>query len=603
MQIRIRRIIFLSLILYYLLIRTEGITAETNLFIDNSTKKELYKESFVNEETPGKICHVSSIVNINKEKTICVWYSGSREGAKDVAIYKAIFDEKEMKWNKPEKLIDRITATTELKMYVKKIGNPMLMKDLSGKIWLFYSSAAFGGWSMTSLNYKTTQDGITWTKSKKLLLSPFFNLNLNVKNDGINVNEETFIIPAYGELFKKLSYIIKIDTIEEDAQIYKIPDSAKAIQPVILPDKDSILLFFRNTSKSGKKFILTTKGILSNWKELSPTQLPNPDSGFDMIRIDESIILGVINYSFSNRENLSIVVSADNGKSWKVLKILEQKEGKEYSYPSIAESSNGLYHITYTYERKKIKHIVFNKTWLYNRINELGLPYKKSPEDTDHLKISNKLTMKLPITTKNLIFKEFSEISHNIAVTLTTVLFISAVFLRFGKITGLNTKILLILSLLAGTLVVYLPINHLTLKDYLLTLSPSLSCSTLIFVIIFFLSEINCPIDKSILFHFSIIIFAISVILYSSFFGFIKMDIYSFGYNYIYFLGILSIIAVYYFSRRPSVALLSLAYMIFFIIGAPLTSNIFDTFTDGFAFFISLLIILNQMKLKRKAEM
>jgi predicted neuraminidase len=592
---KFKRITIFILLFYSLLILTENVTAKIVFASGTSTENELYKEGFVNEEEPDKICHVSSIININREKTICVWYSGSREGAKDVAIYKAIFDEREMKWSRAERFIDRIIASAELKNHIKKIGNPMLMKDPSGKIWLFYSTAAFGGWSMTTLNYKTSIDGITWTKSKKLLLSPFFNLNLNVKNDGINIDDKTFIIPAYGELFKKLSYIIKINTTDEKAEIYKVVNSINAIQPVIIPDKEGLLFFFRNASDKEKRFILTTKRTPSGWKELSSTPLPNPNSGFDMIKVDEGIILGAINYSFSNRENLSLVVSIDNGKSWNILKVLEQKEGKEYSYPSITESPNGLYHITYTYERKKIKHIVFNKTWLNNRLYELGLPLKRNSDLNCYF--HHQLT-KEPLTI-NLIFKNLSKYSHKIAVTITTVLFISTIFLKLGKIAGLKTKLLLIPSLLIGTGVTHFYINHLTFKDYFLTLSPSISCSTFILVLNFFLSSINYMlIDRKTLFHLSLIIFAISIFLYSSFFGFIKPDIYSAGYNYIYIIGIIFLITIYCISRHLSLAMFPLSYITFFITGATLTSNIFDAITDGFASFITFFIILNHTRLQ-----
>ena len=71
-----------------------------------------------------------------------------------------------------------------------------------------------------------------------------------------------------------------------------------------------------------------------------------------------------INNSFNDRSNLTLVISKDKGKSWKALKVREDGPGKEYSYASINVSDNGLYHLTYTYERKRIKHIVFNEPWI-----------------------------------------------------------------------------------------------------------------------------------------------------------------------------------------------------------------------------------------------
>lgn len=99
------------------------------------------------------------------------------------------------------------------------------------------------------------------------------------------------------------------------------------------------------------------------WSDLAYTSLPNPNSGFDMVTLTDGAYLGVINNSFQDRSDLTLVISRDVGKTWKVLKVLENAPGKEYSYPSIIRNKQ-YYHITYTYERKRIKHVMFNEAWL-----------------------------------------------------------------------------------------------------------------------------------------------------------------------------------------------------------------------------------------------
>ena len=55
---------------------------------------------------------------------------------------------------------------------------------------------------------------------------------------------------------------------------------------------------------------------------------------------------------------LNVAVSAD-GKDWQAALILENQRG-EHSYPSVIQASDGLVHITYTYHRRRIKHVVLN---------------------------------------------------------------------------------------------------------------------------------------------------------------------------------------------------------------------------------------------------
>lgn len=345
-------------------------TQDENRFL-LSNKKPFYSEGFVTEERPGSISHVSSISPAGNNKIACVWYAGSREGARDVAIYFSIFDEEKATWTKPIILVDRGQCCRELKRYIKKVGNPLLFSDKEDRLWLFYSSITFGGWSGSSLNYKISEDGgYTWSKSRKMILSPFLNLTNNVKNKGISFNDGSFIIPVYHEFIKKFSQLVWVRPTYSDGvklEIRKMTHQKKAIQPSLLYNGGKNLsAFFRNMGPKGSSHILIaySNDMGQSWSGLSDTHLPNPNSGFDMITLSDGSYLGVINNSFTDRSNLSLVISRDIGKTWKILKVLENTPNREYSYPSINRSGRGFYHITYTYEKRRIKHIVFNEAWI-----------------------------------------------------------------------------------------------------------------------------------------------------------------------------------------------------------------------------------------------
>ena len=52
-----------------------------------------------------------------------------------------------------------------------------------------------------------------------------------------------------------------------------------------------------------------------------------------------------------------------DGKAWQSVRVLESDPG-EYSYPAVIQTSDGLVHITYTWKRERIKHVVIDPATL-----------------------------------------------------------------------------------------------------------------------------------------------------------------------------------------------------------------------------------------------
>ncbi len=97
---------------------------------------------------------------------------------------------------------------------------------------------------------------------------------------------------------------------------------------------------------------------------MTATGLPNPNAGADAVTLSDGRQLLVYNHTHQNgdfprsREMLNVAVSK-NGAEWKTVMTLERQEG-EYSYPSVIQTSDGLVHITYTFRRESVKHVVLD---------------------------------------------------------------------------------------------------------------------------------------------------------------------------------------------------------------------------------------------------
>jgi len=56
------------------------------------------------------------------------------------------------------------------------------------------------------------------------------------------------------------------------------------------------------------------------------------------------------------------VALSDDGQNWQSVLVLEDdpQAPSGFAYPAVIQTRDGLIHITYTWERKRIKHVVIN---------------------------------------------------------------------------------------------------------------------------------------------------------------------------------------------------------------------------------------------------
>jgi alpha-L-fucosidase len=55
--------------------------------------------------------------------------------------------------------------------------------------------------------------------------------------------------------------------------------------------------------------------------------------------------------------NKLVLLGSNDGISWEELLVLENEKSGEFSYPAIIQAKDGTVHLSYTYNREKIKYI------------------------------------------------------------------------------------------------------------------------------------------------------------------------------------------------------------------------------------------------------
>ena len=86
--------------------------------------------------------------------------------------------------------------------------------------------------------------------------------------------------------------------------------------------------------------------------------LPNPNSGIDAVTLADGRGILIYNNTPRGRSPLNVAVSKD-GKKWGTVLTLEDQPG-EYSYPAVIQAADGKIHVTYTWKRRRVKHVVLD---------------------------------------------------------------------------------------------------------------------------------------------------------------------------------------------------------------------------------------------------
>jgi len=321
--------------------------------------------------------HAGSICELSRGTLAAAWYGGTREGARDVAIFLSVKEPGDASWSRPQTVVDRTSASRELSRYVKKVGNPLLFAGQGDRLWLVYVTISVGGWSGSSLNIKESDDwGNTWSKSRRLTLSPFFNISELVRNRPLCMSSGGFAVPIYHECLGDFPEILWLQPGLNAPDIRygksRMAGGRSFIQPSIVALGPSLATAFYRC-RSGEKAIgaAFTNDAGQTWSEPETLSLPNPDAALDALLLSNRRILMVFNDSPLNRENLSLAISLDRGRHWTRIATLESAPGREFSYPYMIRTEDGRIHLVYTWERKRIQHVVFNEAWIDTQMKRI----------------------------------------------------------------------------------------------------------------------------------------------------------------------------------------------------------------------------------------
>jgi predicted neuraminidase len=314
----------------------------------------IVSSEFIYETAPFPSAHASTIVE-TADGLVAAWFGGSREGGPDVGIW--LSRRVGGRWTAPVEVANGAQADgTRLPLW-----NPVLFDTGDGALTLFYKEgphpSSWWGMALTSRDH-----GRSWSDRRRLpdgVLGP-------IKNKPARLADGTIVSGSSTESTAKPSvWRVHFERSEDRGKTWTVvrpppvttgsePD---AIQPAILVHPDGRLQAVGRT-RSERVFETWSSDGGRTWTPLALTTLPNPNAGIDAVALRDGRYLIVYNHTTQGRTPLDVAVSAD-GKTWSAPIALESEPG-EYSYPAVIQTSDGLVHITYTWQRQRIRHVVID---------------------------------------------------------------------------------------------------------------------------------------------------------------------------------------------------------------------------------------------------
>ena len=349
--------------------------------------------------------HAPGVVECPNGELLVSWYRGSGERtADDVAVYGARKNPGDTAWSEPFLMADTPGFPD---------CNTCMMIDRQGRLWLFWPTILANSWESCLTNFRTSGNHAgpgtpIWERNGLVLLKPEdFSGEAEAQLDEFADQHQASLSPELREeialgrqrlldkLYQRLGWqprckptvlpsgriLLPLYTDTFSISIMAVSDddgetwyASKpllgfgAIQPTVLRrDSGELVAYMRD---NGVEQRIRTASSLDNgltWGPVTATDLPNPGSGLDGVRLADGNWLLVYNDTIEGRHRLAASISDDEGKTWNWTRHLEQHARGAYHYPSVIQGRDGTIHVVYSYfvdGGKSMKHAAFNEAWV-----------------------------------------------------------------------------------------------------------------------------------------------------------------------------------------------------------------------------------------------
>lgn len=337
----------------------------TMLGVATAADPAVVREEFIYETAPFPQCHASTIAETAPGKLVAAWFGGTREKHPDVGVWVSRWNG--ATWTAPVEVANGVQFTRpDGSVHRHPCWNPVLFQPKSGPLMLFYKVGPDPQtwWGMLTLS---DDGGATWSTPRRLpeqIDGPVKNKPVQLPNGDILAGSSTEFDGwrVHFERSRDLGRTWeRIGPVNDGKEV-------SAIQPSLLFLGGETLLAI-GRSRQNQIFEVRSDDGGQTWGPLTLGSLPNPNSGTDAVTLADGRHLIVYNHvpgtpgKWGGKRTPLNVAGSTDGRNWQAALVLESEPG-EYSYPAIIQTADGLVHITYTWKRQRVKHVVIDPSRL-----------------------------------------------------------------------------------------------------------------------------------------------------------------------------------------------------------------------------------------------
>jgi predicted neuraminidase len=319
---------------------------------------------FLYESAPFPECHASTIVETPRGLA-AAWFGGTEEKHPDVGIWMS--RHRNGQWTTPVEVANGIQYTQpDGTAHRHPTWNPVLFQMPDGPLLLFWKCGPSPD-TWWGLMARSSDGGETWSVPTRLPE----HIDGPVRNKPLLLSDGRLLCGSSTEFDGwRVHFEMSSDAGRTWQRTPAINDgkSAGAIQPALLTHPDGrIQALCRDRNGNGSILSTSSTDGGRTWSALTPTHLPNPNSGIDAVTLRDGRHLLVYNHtrrgegSPRGREMINLAISED-GNHWRPVMTLDREPRAEFSYPAVIQSADGLVHITWTWKRQRVRHVVVQPT-------------------------------------------------------------------------------------------------------------------------------------------------------------------------------------------------------------------------------------------------